>query len=101
MDAKVKSIIKETVESQCIKKESLTNAPSFFECVLTKTEFGAHSFLQSSSSTVKRQRQSETIDLRSPIEQCSFKKQDFRQESGKLFHSTPQRKGYKIQSLFV
>ena len=100
LDAKVKSIIKETVKSQSIKKENLTMDPSLFECELTNTEFGAHSFSQPSSS-VKRTRQSETIDLRSPVEQRTFKKQSYYQESGKHNQPKPQRKGYEIQFLFT
>ena len=50
LDAKVKSIIKETVKSQSIKKENLT----IDECDLTCTESGSRSFSQSSSNTTKR-----------------------------------------------
>ena len=97
LDAKVKSIIKETVKSQSIKNENLTIDPSLFECDLTNTESGARSFSQASSNTTKRHRMGETIDLRSPMEQRSFKKQDFRQQSAK---SQPQRKGYKNTIVF-
>ena len=101
LDAKVKSILKEMVKSQSIKKENLIIDSSLFECVLTNTEFDTHSFSQSTASSVKRPRQSETIALRSPIEQSSFKKQDYHHDSGKPYQSKPQRKGYKIQSLFT
>ena len=94
LDAKVKSIIKETVKSQFIKKDAIIFDASLLECDLTNKEFNSHSFTESSAST-KRPRQPETIDLRSPVYQRNTKKQEFRNESGKQYHSSSQTKGYK------
>ena len=93
LDAKVKSIIKETVKSQFIKKEAITFDPSLLECDLTTKEFNAQSFPQSSTSA-KHPRQAETIHLRSPVYQRSTKKQEFRKESRKQYQSSSQTKGY-------
>ena len=41
LDAKVKSIINETVKSQSIKKEAITFDSSLLECDLTSTEFNS------------------------------------------------------------
>ena len=93
LDAKVKSIIKETVKSASIKKEAITFDSSLLECDLSTTEFNAPSFPQSSSSA-KRPRQAETIDLRSPVYQRVTEKQELRNESGKHYQSSSQTKGY-------
>ena len=93
LDAKVKSIIKETVKSQSIKKEGIMFDASLLECDLTTKEFNSQSFPQSSAST-KRPRQPETIDLRSPVYQRNTKKHEFRNEGGKQYHSSSQTKGY-------
>ena len=60
LDAKVKSIIKETVKSQSIKKEAVAFDSSLLECDLTNKEFGPQTSSQVSSA--KRPRQAETID---------------------------------------
>jgi len=67
----VKSIIKETVKQQYIKKESFTFDDSIFENEPPQSgkQFKHPPGIQqrsSSSSTSKRQRQQEPIDLRSP-----------------------------------
>ena len=67
----VKSIIKETVKQQYIKKESFTFDNSIFEEELPQSgkQFKNPPGNQqqfSTSSTSKRQRQQESIDLRSP-----------------------------------
>ena len=88
LDAKVKSIIKETVKSQSIKKEAISLYSSLLECDLTSAEFNTQSFSQASrtsSSSTKRPRQAETIDLQSPPYSRNTKKQDFRNESGRLY----------------
>ena len=89
LDAKVKSIIKETVKGQSIKKEVMSFDSSLLECDLTNTEFGPHTLPQPSSSA-KRPRQAEMIDLRSPVYPKSSKKQDFRCDSGKQYQSSSQ-----------
>ena len=70
LDAKVKSIIKETVKSQYIKKESIAYDKSLFEeesAYHGEQSQQASGFQrQSSSSSSKRHRQPEAIDLRSP-----------------------------------
>ena len=68
LDAKVKSIIKETVKSTSIKKESMMFDPSLIECDLTGNAIDNRTFphSQSQTSSSKRSRQPETIDLRSP-----------------------------------
>ena len=75
LDAKVKSIIKDTVKSQSIKKESLYYDPSLLECNLT-----SDANIQSSqnfrntpnpiSAAFKRNRQTE----KQAITQCSRKR---------------------------
>ena len=70
LDAKVKSIIKETVKSQYIKKESIAYDESLFEDETAYHEEESQSapgfHRCSSSSSSKRARQPETVDLRSP-----------------------------------
>ena len=68
------------------------------ECDLTNKEFNSQSFTESFAST-KRPRKLETIDLRTPVYQRNTKKQEFRNESGKQYHSSVQTKGYKNNSL--
>ena len=70
LDAKVKSIIKETVKSQYIKKESIAYDETLFEDENANHEEKYQStpdfqYCLSSSSS-KRARQPETMDLRSP-----------------------------------
>jgi len=68
----VKSIIKNTVKEQYIKKESFAFDDSIFEEELPhggkqfKNTPGNQKFSSASASTSKRQRQQESIDLRSP-----------------------------------
>ena len=85
LDAKVKSIIKETAKSQSIKKEVIAFDSSLLECDLTNTGHGQFTSSQPSQpfSSAKPSRQPETIDLRSPGNARSTKKQDLRNESGK------------------
>ena len=94
LDAKVISIIKDTFKSQSIKKEAISFDSSLLECDLTSMEFSAQLFSQPTSSSTKRPRQAETIDLRSPIDPRTTKKQDFRNESGRYQQSNPRSKGY-------
>ena len=97
LDAKVKSIIKETVKSQSIKKEAISFDLSLLECDLTSSEFNSQSFSQPTSSTsATRQRQAETIDLRNPTYSKNTKKQDFRKESDRPYQSSIQSKGYLL-----
>ena len=68
LDAKAESIMKETVKSQFIKKEAIAYDKSLFDDEITFDEEQsqpAKTFLASSSSS-KRSRQPETVDLRSP-----------------------------------
>ena len=98
-DAKVKSIIKETVKSQSIKKEAIEFDQSLLECDLTSTETTAWQFSQPSSSSFsnpKRSRQPDYIDLRSPNTQKS-KKQDSRQDNRGF---VPHAKGYNFTFYF-
>jgi hypothetical protein len=80
LDAKVKSIIKDTIKSRSIKKESLSIDPSLFEIEdsleqeYTQPFFQPHSQIQSA----KRYRQPETVDLRSPNQNRRKKKPDSR-----------------------
>ena len=80
LDAKVKSIIKNTVKSTSIKKETMEFDQSLLECELTSTEVNAHQFscTASSCSISKIYRQPEVIDLRSPVTAHSGKKHDAR-----------------------
>ena len=69
LDAKVKSIIKETVKNQYIKKESFAFDESLFEDDTTQAggQFQhTQGFQRRSSSSSKRYRQQEAIHLRSP-----------------------------------
>ena len=90
LDAKVKSIIKDTVKSQSIKKEAISFDPALFENELTFGEEGSHhsSFPFPSKHLSKRSRQQpEKVDVRSPTQsqQRRKKKQDFRPQ-----HLNPQ-----------
>ena len=89
LDAKVKSIIKDTVKSQSIKKEAISFDSALFENELTCDEKDSHhsSFPFPSNNPSKRSRQQpETDDLRSPTQsQRIKKKQDFRPQ-----HLNPQ-----------
>ena len=67
LDAKVKHIIKETVKSQSIKKEAMYFDPALFECDLTSRAIKSQQTPHHVSSSSKRNRQADTIDLRSPI----------------------------------
>ena len=67
LDAKVKSIIKETVKSASIKKESMMFDSSLIECDLTMNAIDSRAPpLSQTQTSSKRSRQPETIDLRSP-----------------------------------
>ena len=69
LDAKVRSIKKETVKSQFIKKEAISYDESLFEDEFTYDEEQSQSvpsFKPSSHGSTKRSRQPETVDLRSP-----------------------------------
>ena len=81
--AKVKSIIKDIVKSTSIKKETMEFDQSLLECDLTSTEANTQHFSHtaSSSSTSKRHRQPEFIDLRSPTTSHSGKKYDARKNA--------------------
>ena len=83
LDAKVKSIIKDTVKSTSIKKETMSFDQSLLECELTSTEANTrqHSRHTTSSSSSKRYRQPELIDLRSPVTSHSGKKHDARKDA--------------------
>ena len=90
--AKVKSIIKDTVKSQSIKKESLYFDPSLLECDLTSdTKIqSAKNFRNAphphpNSTAFKRNRQAEPIDLRSP--NYGNKRQDFKVDHREDRHS--------------
>ena len=72
LDAKVKSIIKETVKSQSIKKGAILFDSSLIECELVSEAIDAKFSSQPSS---KRFRQPDTIDLRSPTNQVNPKNQ--------------------------
>ena len=79
LNAEVKSKIKDTVKSQFIKKEAVSFDPSLFDCELTYEEEQYPSSIPFPSSALsKRSRQSETVDLRSPVRSRRKKKQDFR-----------------------
>ena len=87
LDTKIKNVIKDTIKSRSIKKESLTIDPSLYEIddsleegfSQPGVEFYSSSQPQSSTSqSSKRFRQPETVDLRSPNQQRRKKKQDFR-----------------------
>ena len=82
LDATMKSIIKETVKSQFIKKEAMTFGPSLLDCELTFTEDQSQTSSithpHPSSSYAKRNRQPETVDLSSPQNTRRKKKQDSR-----------------------
>ena len=96
----VKSIIKETVKQQYIKKESFTFDDSIFENETPQSgkQFkhppGIQQQRSSGSSTSKRQRQQEHIDLRSPNTPTQRKKKS---ESRPFFQNT---QGAKSSSLF-
>ena len=81
LDAKVKSIIKYTVKSQSIKKESLYFDSSLLECELTSdiNPQSSQNFRNTPhpiSAAFKRNRQAETINLHSP--NYGNKRQEFR-----------------------
>ena len=81
LDAKVKSIIKETVKSQSIKKEAISFDPTLFENELVFDEEESHhsSFPFPSKNPSKRSRQPpETVDLRSPTQSQHRKKKETR-----------------------
>ena len=92
LDAKVKSIIKDTVKSQSIKKESLYFDTSLLECDLT-TDVNTQSsqnirnapYPHPNSNAFKRNRQSEAIDLRSP--NYGNKRQEFQLDHKEDRHS--------------
>ena len=63
LDAKVKSIIKDNVKSQSIKKEAILFDPSLIECDLVSEAIDAKPSSQPSSKSF---RQPDTVDLRSP-----------------------------------
>jgi len=102
LDAKVKSIIKETVKSQFIKKEAISFDSSLLECDLTNTGHGQFSSSQPSQplSSSKRSRLPETIDLSSPGYARNTKRQDFRNESGKVLQPGSQSKGFYISTSY-
>ena len=77
LDAKVKSIIKETVKSQSIKKEAIYFDPSLLECDLTSEAIKSQQSPHPVSSSFKRNRQADAIDLRSPTYE---KRQDSRND---------------------
>ena len=66
LDAKVKSIIEETVKRQSIKKEAIYFDPSLLECDLTSEAIKSQQSPHPVSSFSKRNRQADNIDLRSP-----------------------------------
>ena len=78
-DAKVISIIKDTVKSQSIKKESMYFDSSLLECDLTSMDVKPQNLQNSphpSSASFKRKRQADAIDLHSPT--YGTKRQDSR-----------------------
>ena len=91
LDAKIKGVIKDTIKSRSIKKESLSNDPSMFEIEDSQEEEYTQQFLQphpqsyhssqSSFHTGKRFRQPDTVDLRSPNQNRRKKKQNPRPPS--------------------
>ena len=87
LDAQVKSIIKETVKSQLIKKKSMMFDHSLIECELT---YAVDNRLPTSlcQPLSKRSRQPGTIDLRSPPAPAYRK---LKQHDGRNF--TPSRHG--------
>ena len=82
LDAKVITIIKDTVKSQSIKKESMYFDSSLLECDLTSMDIKPQNLqnLQNSphpnSASFKRNRQEDALDLRSPT--YGTKRQDSR-----------------------
>ena len=86
LDTKIKSIIKDTIKSRSIKKESLSIDPSLYEIddsleegfSQPGVEYHSSSQQRVSFQSSKRFRQPETIDLRSPNQQRRKKKQDSR-----------------------
>ena len=95
----VKSIIKETVKQQYIKKESFTFDDSIFEDEPPQSgkQFKNPPGIQqrfSTSSTSKRQRQQESIDLRSPNTPSQRKK---KAETRPFFQNT---QGVKSSNIF-
>ena len=86
LDTKIKSIIKDTIKSRSIKKESLSIDPSLYEIDDSLEEGFSQPLVQyhsssqprSSSQPTKRFRQPETVDLRSRNQQRYKKKQDSR-----------------------
>ena len=74
-DTKIKNVIKDTVKSRSIKKESLIIDPALYEIDDSlEEEFPQpavefYSSSQKQSSTSSKRRQPETVDLRSPTQQ--------------------------------
>ena len=75
LDAKVKDIIKETVTSQSIEKEAIYFDQALLECDLTSDDIKSQQSSHLGSSSSKRNRQADKIDLLSPTYE---KKQDRR-----------------------
>jgi len=101
LDAKVKSIIRDTVKSHSIKRDAIEFDQSLLECELTgmgtnikKLPYNANassSYIQSDQHNSKRARKPDYIDLRSPSSNTSSKNQDTNR-GNRGFKSQP--KGY-------
>jgi len=84
LDAKVESIIKETIKSEHIKKDAILYDPSLIECDITSAGNDRHISSQPSQPSLKRNRQlgrTEYIDVRSPVTGSQNKKQDMRNDA--------------------
>jgi hypothetical protein len=98
LDAQVKSIIKQMVKHQYIKKESIAYDESIFENEPTQSGkqfqhppgFQPHS---SSASAAKRHRQQDSVDLRSPNTPNQRKKKT---QSRQFFQNTPGANSLRI-----
>ena len=79
-DTKIKNVIKDTVKSRSIKKESLIIDPALYEIddsleeEIPQPAVEFYSSSQKQSSTSSKRRQPETVDLRSPTQQQRRKK---------------------------
>ena len=83
LDAKVKSIIRDTVKSHSIKRDAIKFDQSLLECKLTgmgtnskRLPHNAHASSSSNQPNPKRARKPEYIDLRSPNSNTSSQKQE-------------------------
>ena len=101
LDAKVKSIIRDTVKSHSIKRDAIEFDQSLLDCELTgmgtnvkSTQYktkASISYNQFDQQNPKKARKQTYIDLRSPISKTSSNNQDTNRGNRRF---TPQPKGY-------